>query len=278
MIRVDRNSVIAPSVLVAENSLGKREAALNEARARTGRFDEMTYTAYKKDGVGEALDELFNRKCAYCESLLAGQQPGDIEHYRPKAKVVYIDQHGIKHIVPNVYYWLAADWENLLLSCADCNRPRSQDLTDASERVIGKGNLFPLDDESKRASAAHQVSNEPCLLLNPCSDDPNLHLVFKLDCTIEPRLIDGGFSRTGESTIQTCGLQRIELLQARASYMRGVHSAARCVAKAIADGIEPDARDIDDITYYMSPKSPYSAFAREVIRYHLAPKLAEVRI
>ena len=56
------------------------------------------------------------------------------------------------HVISG-YYWLAATWPNLLLSCADCNRPRTQDDCDGNARVIGKANFFPLVDETKRANA-----------------------------------------------------------------------------------------------------------------------------
>jgi len=52
------------------------------------------------------------------------------------------------------YFWLAAQWDNLFLSCNDCNGERAQvELPSGSERLMGKLDRFPLTDETKRASA-----------------------------------------------------------------------------------------------------------------------------
>src|SRR5215468_8122036 len=77
------------------------------------------------------LNRLFRNKCAYCEEKLSGQ-PGDVEHFRPKGRVcdatfrqVFIDHpRWGRNIAHPGYYWLAYDWDNLLPSCADCNRFR----------------------------------------------------------------------------------------------------------------------------------------------------------
>src|SRR5687768_2662118 len=48
-------------------------------------FSDALYK--EKKAVYMDLDGPFYGKCAYCESLIAADQPGDVDHYRPKARV-----------------------------------------------------------------------------------------------------------------------------------------------------------------------------------------------
>ena len=67
-----------------------------------------------------------HKKCAYCESKVGPtERKGDVEHYRPKSrtrdvngKLVKIMRNGVEVNHPG-YYWLAYDWNNLLLRRVD---------------------------------------------------------------------------------------------------------------------------------------------------------------
>ena len=74
------------------------------------------YKIYSDDSVRKVLLNMFNGKCAYCESKITSIYNGDIEHFRPKGE--------IKEATPTKpgYYWLAAEWENLLFACPFCNQ------------------------------------------------------------------------------------------------------------------------------------------------------------
>lgn len=61
---------------------------------------------YRDPAIKQALTEMFNGKCAYCESQIEHIDYGDIEHFKPKS------------LYPN----LAFVWSNLLLACSICNR------------------------------------------------------------------------------------------------------------------------------------------------------------
>lgn len=104
------------------------------------------------------------------------------------------------------YYWLAMDWDNLLVSCSRCNRSYKQ-------------NFFPLANESKRAKGPKEVVFEEPLLLNPCVDNPSEHLVF----------IDTGIvtfkegSDKGEKSIDIYGLYRKELTDERAILAKDIN-------------------------------------------------------
>jgi uncharacterized protein (TIGR02646 family) len=139
------------------------------------------FQAYKADGVKKRLEELFHGKCAYCESLYASQAPVDVEHYRPKGSVEGAADH------PG-YWWLAAEWTNLLPSCLDCNRRRRQTAPILSaklevlykEMLTGKQDSFPVLGV-RAAQEPDDLSAERPLLLDPTRDDPDDHLAFWLN-------------------------------------------------------------------------------------------------
>lgn len=58
---------------------------------------------YKYQDVKDALRSLYHGKCAYCETY---DPSPHVEHYRPKR---------------GGYYWLAYSWDNLIISCSQCN-------------------------------------------------------------------------------------------------------------------------------------------------------------
>jgi uncharacterized protein (TIGR02646 family) len=62
---------------------------------------------YQHESIKNTLtgNEMFNGKCAYCESFILHIDYGHIEHYRPKS----------------VYPALTFEWDNLLLACGICN-------------------------------------------------------------------------------------------------------------------------------------------------------------
>lgn len=145
MIRVRRDQ--PPSVLTDEDGPGLRERAEAEAAyaeyleaIQDGAEDKgfkFSFSVYKHADVKERLEELFHGKCAYCESRYSSTRPMDVEHYRPKGRVAESEGH------PG-YYWLAAEWTNLLPSCIDCNRRRNQfDERLQDLRSLRKQDQFP---------------------------------------------------------------------------------------------------------------------------------------
>lgn len=198
------------------------------------------FKAYKLDEVKRALERLFQGKCAYCETFYSSTQPMDVEHYRPKGAVFEDKDH------PG-YWWLAMSWENLLPSCIDCNRKRYQltPLDDGRQANVaelervgsGKKDSFPIVDTNSRAKTtdAAALTGEKPLLLNPCADDPDLHLKFYFVdqypvSFVTPRELnddfDGdyrdveGLSRKGRASIDVYGLNRLGLVQARSEILR----------------------------------------------------------
>lgn len=134
----------------------------------------------------EELRKLFHSKCAYCESICS---PGEIDQFRPKSGVAESSEH------PG-YWWLFAAWENLHYSCQRCN--------------YGKGNRFPLAPDGKRAfTPEDDLSAESPLLIDPCVDFPDEHLVFHNDGSVS------GKTERGNVSIAVYGLDRKELVADR---------------------------------------------------------------
>jgi hypothetical protein len=142
------------------------------------KFSEQLYKGMKKD-VYVNPQGPFHGKCAYCDQPITKphNQPGDVEHFRPKGRVM--NEDGTLVLVPDNggtrehpgYYWLAYDWRNLLPSCNGCNRMQNDPN---SETMVGKGTVFPVRDF--RALCPGEETREEPLLLHPVFDDPADHM------------------------------------------------------------------------------------------------------
>ena len=112
----------------------------------------FTFAAYKPSPSRRRSNAAFKFKCAYCESVLrrdaaARRRALPAEERRARAPATKADAGAC-------YYWLAARWGNLLPSCTDCNRARTQALPDGTTQTLGKANQFPIASEAKRATKA----------------------------------------------------------------------------------------------------------------------------
>jgi uncharacterized protein (TIGR02646 family) len=213
MRRVDRSTVPVPISLLPG---GRGEAELISARAYYGRMPRpqkaYKFRAYKEADVGAALNLLFRGKCAYCESFYAGTQPTDIEHFRPKAGVEECPGH------PG-YWWLAMSWENLLPSCIDCNRRRTQVVlshamtikdaevafANAAGLLAGKENSFPTRDDFWASPEDDPTIVEQTLLIDPTQSDPDMHISWELGKDL-PIAIPADASPEGTASIRVFAL------------------------------------------------------------------------
>src|SRR5262249_13066737 len=156
---------------------------------------------------------------AYCEVQLTGNQPGDVEHYRPKNDLVDENGRSIQHPKTGEehpgYYWLAYDRQNLLPSCIECNRPS----TSRTGQRLGKRTQFPIAG-TRAFGPLDDIAKEMPLLLNPLSDDPEQHLIYD-----ETTGIVSGTTPEGRETVRLLALNRDGLLSARkqvASEIKGL--------------------------------------------------------
>ena len=146
------------------------------------KFDFWVYSGSSKKTIQKELKRVFRGKCAYCEYEINIRDDFDIEHFRPKKAVEHSTTRELKE---PAYYWLAADWHNLMPSCPYCNQERKHEIVGETGMItLGKKNQFPLSDESKRLSQPSQKIEEEedyRLLINPCVDRPEEHLYFVTD-------------------------------------------------------------------------------------------------
>jgi uncharacterized protein (TIGR02646 family) len=172
---------------VAKAAVATQEAIDAHARGEKPKFKSSIWSELKLH-----LFELFDRKCAYCESWVLHVVPGDVEHYRPKRKVEEEPLH------PG-YYWLAYDFNNLLPCCPKCHQARA------------KMNHFPV--RGFCAYCPEDFDKEEPLLLNPYKDDPAQHLYFppgEEDTyfgTVE------GITDAGEKSVEIYHLNRADLVE-----------------------------------------------------------------
>jgi uncharacterized protein (TIGR02646 family) len=183
----------------------------NEQKLTTETFD---FAVYKDPEVREQLGAIFGTKCVYCETDFGAVTPKDIEHFRPKSEITTANGT----LVPG-YFWLAGEWDNLLVSCPDCNRKRVHEMPGEPEKVtLGKQTHFPLADERHRARDRAPLTHEETvrLLLHPCVDHPENHLSFDEKGLIHPRADAGGVeSAMGTKSILVYALQRKPLVERR---------------------------------------------------------------
>ena len=206
----------------------------------------------------------FYGKCAYCESDVLVNQPGDIEHWRPKNRVtdeknraIEIVTGGSKKVPHPGYYWLAYEWRNLLLACAICNRPSTSKTTG---RRIGKWDQFPV--EAFRATKIGEESQESPILLNPVEEDPSAHLEVDDTGVIIAK------TNRGKKCIDIFGLNiREALLNARKKYIDDTRWLIRLLIESLKHGEEDAMRKLTEkVEEIKSGAAPFSACGRLVLR------------
>ncbi len=217
--------------------------------------DKRMKLIYKSPGAP------FYGKCAYCESDIRVNHPGDIEHWRPKGRV--IDENGKPiHVVtaddgtstvhPG-YYWLAYEWRNLLFACEDCNRPST---AKTAGRRIGKRNQFPVRDF--RAVRPGEEEYEEPLLINPMDEDPSDHL--EMD---ETGILKAKTDR-GQACIDVLGLNAREtLVDARRQCVENTADQVRLVSLYVHDNDEGKLRSrLSALKKIKTGAAPFSAAGR----------------
>lgn len=139
--------------------------ALNRSEA----IREADRFRYRHPDIKATLLQETHSKCAYCESKICHVIPGDIEHILPFSKR------------PD----LAFSWENMTISCRECNR-RKSDYYDEAQPLI-----------------------------NPYKDDPAAHIQFH-----GPMPLHAPGDQLGRRTIGKLGLDRPDLILQRAERIR----------------------------------------------------------
>ena len=286
MIQVNRKSIPAPQELsdVATCPGAKERKKAADFFAIAGNADKPydKFKAYKLSGVVQALNTLFNAKCAYCESDIGATQPTDVEHFRPKGGYMVLNKTTNEYEFKRPgYYWLAASWENLVASCIDCNRERTQEFPDGKFGKTGKANKFPLASERTRAKKNGDEKKEKPLLLDPCFDEPEKHLEFTEEGIVRPALEKNNKeSRKGKVSIEVYGLGRKRLVSRRANWALMVMASVKRLqileqqldtnpANPVFQQLVAD--EISQLKRFIQPSSEYSGMALQLIKKNYGP-------
>jgi hypothetical protein len=257
MIHVDRPALTDPEGIKLLTRAGIAKQVLITAFGKHEKLtiDKSIYDAYK-----DYLLKLFNGKCAYCEEKIAANQPGDVEHYRPKNRVTDEQSKPVRVTYPDIgecdhmgYFWLAYDWDNLLPSCAECNRYRNP----KNQSPYGKLDRFPI--EGTRIYLPDQnPDDERPLLLDPTRTEPNDHFIFQPDGLISAK------TKAGEVTLELLGLNIRETLVRERK--REYANAERALADFMAVARGNDLVRIDELRTEVNEaflgKARHTAFAR----------------
>jgi hypothetical protein len=246
-----------------------------------------TFTQYRGSDVHEALRRMFKWKCAYCESQLE-KGSFEVEHYRPKGGIAGCNEH------PG-YWWLALKWENLLPTCAPCNKGLLQHVVTADMTVeqvealqakarrslMGKATQFPVGAARLEAKSEDHFAEDPHLI-DPTRTDPEPLLNWRHDSAysvVEAANSEGGQSVLGDATINCVALNRIDLVVKRTEILERL----RVQRIKILEDLESDAlgagdpavgalhlvfalRRIEDMKLSCAEGQPFAGMARAFVK------------
>jgi len=117
-----------------------------------------------------------------------------------------------------------------------------------AEESFGKANQFEIQGQRAVGSGCNLDLEDP-LLIDPCRTDPSQHVTwdFSVESTlIEPVLMEGGYSVYGTYTIQTCALNRAELVLDRIPALRPMRVIRTRIIERL-DRWAGDAGQLEDI-------------------------------
>lgn len=215
---------------------------------------EFSDGVYSSPAVKSALHASHNSKCCYCE--WKDDKPHThlhVEHFRPKG---YVRQTPKGPEIRPGYYWLAYDWNNLLLSCSFCNSSN-------------KRNLFPLADPAARATSHRDdIALERPELLKPDQEDIDAHLDFR-------REVPFGLTARGRATIAVLGLddQRHRSRRKYFDFLRRKHELLTALSKVVLPAeMAPIVAEIrEGLEISVRPDQPFSAMAVRFLIDHPLP-------
>lgn len=150
-----------------------RSAALNVATTglqpigppdRAQYFEQHRNATWGHTEVVAALKAVVGNKCWYSEVDLTGADP-NVDHFRPKGRVVEVDQELQKTgQLAEGYWWLAFELQNFRLSAQHSNQRRVDAETEG-----GKADFFPVAGARAQVGTPYQQIFEYVLPLDPCS-------------------------------------------------------------------------------------------------------------
>ncbi len=214
-----------------------REYFANGAAGERPIVDRSINRIYKK-----TLSEEFHGKCAYCDRRLTTQLEGDVEHIRPKNRVC--DEHGTQIRSARYpdrdhpgYWWLAYDWENLVISCKECNTRFKRDK-------------FPVEGSHAESEGETDIG----LLINHHEENPMDH--FAINVTTGELV---PLTQKGRVSAHVLSLNREQLRDERVFEF---NKAQAVLAVAVNQSVDDNTRGlaIRTIVRYITNQEEHSIF------------------
>ena len=239
----------APAVLRGRGAEATQKDCEDYAQApavyRSGARPFKLKKLYRSKQVKDALKKLQHDKCCYCERRVAPSE-GRIDHFRPRGAVRQSkDDNNREH--PG-YYWLAYQWDNLVLACGTCN--------------LKKSDYFPLENPGQRArSHLDPIDQESPLLLNPYVEtELREHLTFNgSGC-------EHGTER-GRVTVQLLRLNEPYLQDERQHVLKMLEFACDVLCAEEDPSLGDIVREARQrILEAVQCNAPFSAMARDYLR------------
>lgn len=236
------------------------------------------------------LPNVFNDRCAYCESpLVFDRYKGDAEHYRPKGRVTWKNDATKPKVMARCklpdgseidhpgYFWLAYDWRNLVPACSACNSGAGK----VDQFPVRDAHVLQLDDvaiaaepeaievpksSKKYFTGPHTLDakEQPLLLnpLNPTADrDPTRHLRYGLGGVVVA--VDN--SEIGKKSIEVYRLKRGALEKRRQLAQEAAHREYYLI-RARLPGPGQDAEMDEMLNKYRVGKEDFSSAVLDHLR------------
>ncbi|WP_430413059.1 AAA family ATPase [Kordia sp.] len=275
MIKVNRDKIDKPKFFYSKEYDRLRQEIndfygmhKNSRAQRTFSVDHFPYE------VINLMMELFDYKCAFCESKLRETKmgyEGYVHRFRPSS---YSQGFDSKEVAQDHYWWLTYEWENLYACCHSCSRFKS--------------NLFPVEGKRAPLQTSHgQISSaEKAFLIDPCVDDPSLFFEFNISsCEIVPtndqklsffsKIKELDFKaahnkQKAEATIKILGLNRQDLIYERQQIIKELNAAIEAMRRG-TDKTHSTAEKWNDVLKGTS-KENHIAFRKALINDYLKDK------
>ena len=245
------------------------------------------YSFYSDPTVKRQLIEEHHGKCVFCECFIMDSDVGDVEHFRPKAEVTVVnrdepsdEEKAVDH--PG-YFWLSQTWDNLFLSCKQCNQRYKGNFFD-----VLSGALTGVNEAYPRLRHDRVVAELPYLLYPAAGTTPSPREVIRFDpadakaypveAPNDPRKVH---LLRAMRTIELVGLNRPRLLEARANHLLRLRGLF--VLAAHSGGWQPNLDEpasilsfsfrapcagsdaVEALTRAVHPSAEFSALAQDAI-------------
>ena len=204
----DRNQIALPKIF--ESSAFERERARvrDLIFASDDKMRAQSRVPYRPELINSpeiksAIEAVFGRICAYCETPFEIKADLTLEQHRPRSNAGDPDTLD-GHLF---YAWLSYEWDNILPVCTNCSRH--------------KRDRFPVGKDTRGklgASIEELRAQEIALLIDPCFDDVAEHLMFYPGGPVMARSV------RGERTIEVLGLNDRRIHTERARRFRAMAS------------------------------------------------------